>query len=167
MKMILTTHSTADCNGNCNYAVLDVTPDLLELVRRRRELARRAYEGDNDFLEGHFWDSRPAFYDSALIVACQEAIGPTERESASEAAQDWLDELETGGSAELPAGVDLDAVTPERTACHEMILRLDGPRERPLLVVAWSAIPKHTDVTVTTGDLSLPVLENCCERQIG
>jgi hypothetical protein len=89
-----------------------------------------------------------------------------EMESAIEAAKDWLDELETGGSAKLPAGVDLDAVTPERTECHEMILRLDGPRERPSFVVAWSAIPKHTDVTVTAGDLSLPVLENCCERQI-
>jgi hypothetical protein len=162
MKIILITHSTAEYNGDCHYAVLEVTPDLLELVRRRMELARRTYEQDNDFLELYFWDSQPAFYDRSLLDACQAVLEADESDSAEEAARTWLDELETSESIAIPAGVDLAALAPKRTECHEMMLRLDGSKERPLLVVAWSAIPKHIDATVTTGDLSLPVLESFC-----
>jgi hypothetical protein len=162
MKIILITHATADYSGNCDYAVLDVTPDLLELIRRRMELAREAYEQDHDFLELYFWDCGPAFYDTSLLDACQAVLEAEESDRAAEAARTWLDELETSESIAIPAGVDLAALAPKRTECHEMIVRLDGPRERPSFVVAWSAIPKHVDATVTTSDLSLSVLEGFC-----
>jgi hypothetical protein len=163
MRIILTTHSIAEYNGACNYAVLNVTPELLELVRRRVEVARRVYEQDNDFLELCFRDSQPAFYDTSLLDACQAVLEAEESDSAAEAARAWLDELQTSQSIAIPAGVDLAALAPKRTECHEMLVRLDGPRERPSFDVAWSAIPKHVDATVTTSDLSPSVLEGFCQ----
>ena len=165
MKLILDTHCTPpECNGDCDYAVLDVTPELLELVRRRMEAAGAAYQKDNDLFEIYFWDYRLDFYDSSLIDACQEAIAPTKMASAEEVAKTGIDRLETSGYAELPAGVDLAAFTPQRTECDQMVVRhCSTDKGWPVFEIAWIVIPKHTDSYVVTHGLSLTVLESYCD----
>ena len=165
MKLILNTHCTPpECNGDCDYAVLDVMPELLELVRRRMEIAKAAYQKDSDLFEIYFWDYRLDFYNSSLIDACQEAIAPTKMASADEAAKTWIDRLETGGYAELPDGVDLVAFTPQRTECDQMVVRHCSTSDgQPVFEVAWIVIPKHTDSYVVTHGLSLAGPESYCD----
>ncbi len=42
-----------------------------------------------------------------------------------------------------------------------MILRVIGTTPEPVFEVAWSAMPKHSDVTITTGGLTVRQLETC------
>jgi len=154
IKIILDTSSSdPDFNGDCDYAVVELTPELVDRIRRRMELARQAGRQDSDLLEMYFWDGAAEFYDTEAVDACQEAM------ETDEAAQEWLKGLETDGHALVPAGADLVASQPQRVECNQMIVRCSPSSVNPEYEVAWTAIPKHSDVYVTTRDLPLAALE--------
>jgi hypothetical protein len=165
MKIILNAHGfPPEWDHDCDCATLDATPHLLETVRRRMDLARQIRQDDDDLLEVYFWDSSLDYYDASLVEACQEAASPGEMEEGqADSAQMWCDRLEREGYATIPAGVELAARAPQRTECCQMIIRYAGMKnDRPVFTVAWTAIPKHTDIYVTTSNLTLAVLERCC-----
>ena len=97
----------------------------------------------------YFWDGAAEFYDCGLVDACQEAF------AADEAAQEWLAALERDGHALAPPAADLTACQPQRTECDQMIFRARPSSVDPEYEIAWTAIPKHSDVTVTTHALPL------------
>ena len=68
----------------CDYAVVELTPGLVDQIRRRVELARQAGRQDNDLYEIYFWGGTADFYDSDLPDACEDAM------ATDEAAQEWL-----------------------------------------------------------------------------
>jgi hypothetical protein len=76
-----------------------------------------------------------------------------------QAAQDWLSGLQRDGYAVVPAAVDLAAHQPQRIECAQMIVRCSPSSVNPEYEIAWTAIPKHTDVYVTTRDLPLATME--------
>ena len=168
MKIILNTHCTPpECNGDCDYAVLDATADLLKVVRSRVALARQAYRKDHDLLELYFWDYRLDFYDATLLTACEEAVAAAtvgNDEAQAAAVEAWSDTL-NNGHAVLPGAVDLTAHTPQRTECAQMILQCSPTRKGPEFEIAWVVIPKHTDAYVTTCGLPLAVLEGYCGKK--
>lgn len=158
MKIILdTTSSNPDYGGDCDCAVVDLTPALVDRIRRRVELARRVAEEDTDLYELYFWGGEAAFYDHNLVEACEEAMaadmdGQKEDKNASACARS--SELQHSCHALFP-GVDLQAHQPQRTECAQMILRCG----RPQYEVAWTVIPKHTDIYVTTRGLALSAID--------
>ena len=77
MNIILTTHSSNEpYNGDCDYAVVELTPALIEQIRSRVALARNAGQEDSDLYELYFWGSTSEFYGHAIVDACQEAAVP-------------------------------------------------------------------------------------------
>jgi len=159
MHIIFHTHSSdPHYNGDCDYAVVELTPALVEQIRRRVELARQARSQDDDLYELYFWGSTADFYDHRLIEACEKAIAAT-AEDADQAVQDWMDHLDQGEHALLPAGVNLESLEPERTECDQILNRCCPSGQNLGFEVAWTAIPKHSDVNVTTSDLPLEALE--------
>jgi hypothetical protein len=145
--------SNPDFNGDCDYAVVELTPELEDRIRRRVELARQAGRQDNDLWEMYFWDGAAEFYDCGLVDACQEAF------AADQAAQEWLASLERDGHALVPPAADLTACQPQRTECDQMIVRASPSSVDPEYEIAWTIIPKHTDVYVTTRDLPVAALD--------
>lgn len=161
MRILFETHSTdPDFNGDCDYAVVDMTPALVEQIHRRVELARQVGRQDYDLWELYFWGGTAEFYDSTLLDACKEAIAAAARGTdADQAVGDWLADLDHNGHAVLPEGVDLTAHTVQRTECDQLIVRCSPSSHDPRFEIAWTASPKHSDVYVTTRDLPLAALE--------
>jgi hypothetical protein len=148
--IILATNSTDEnFNGDCDYAVVQLTLELVDQVRRRVELARQAGCQDDDLCELYFWGGTAEFYDSGLLDACQDAV------AGDQAVQDWLTALEQNGHALMPPAADLASCQPQRTECDQMVVRRCPSRYE----IAWTASPRHTDVCVTTRDLPLAALE--------
>ena len=160
--IVLPTHSTnPEFNDECDYAVVRLTPALVDQIRHRVELAREAGRRDDDLYEIYFWGGTAEFYDSGLADACQEAA------ATDQAAQDWLTGLEQNGHALVPPGADLAACQPRRVECDQMVVRRCPPSHDPRYEIAWTASPKHTDVYVTTRDLPLEALEGYVRNDSG
>lgn len=158
--LILNAHSSDEnFNGDCDYAVVELTPALATQIRRRVALARKAGQQDSDLWEIYFWGSTAEFFDHEVLDACQEAVAATGKRRRSKAARDWLTAFEQREYAVVPAGVDLNAHEAQRTECDQMIVRCSPSSNRPEFQIAWTAIPKHSDVDVTTGELPLKVME--------
>jgi len=154
VKIILSTHSSdPDFNGDCDYAVVELTPELVDRIRRRVELARQAGRQDSDLWEMYFWDGAAEFYDCGLVDACQQAF------AADQAAQEWLTALEQDGHAFVPPTANLTVCQPQRTECDQMIVRASPSLVESEHEIAWTVIAKHSDVYVTTSDLKLTSLE--------
>ena len=169
MKIILQTHSSdSEYNGDCDYAVVDLTPIVVQQIRQRAELARQARQRDDDLYELSFWGSPAEFYDSGLLDACDKALAAAAEESdADHAVRDWLADLEQNGHALLPAAVDLDTHEAPRVECGQVILRCHRFPEGLSLEVAWTAIPKHSDVGVTSASLPLAAMESYLRQARG
>ena len=157
MHLIFDTNSTnSDCNGDCDCALVELTPSLAEQIRSRVALARHAGQQDNDLYEMYFWGSTAEFYDSKLMDACEEAVA---LRGDDQAASKWLNDFEETGFAAVPAGVDLGSLGPQRIELSQMIVRCSPSAQRPEYEICWTASPKHSDVYVTTRDLPLERLE--------
>ena len=58
MQLILNVHSSnGHYDGDCDYAIVELTPALAEQIRNRVALAREAGQKDNDLWELFFWGS--------------------------------------------------------------------------------------------------------------
>ncbi len=160
VAIVLATESTnPEFNGDCDYAVVRLTPELADRVRRRVELARQAGRQDDSLCELYFWDSTAEFYDDGLVDACQDAVAAGRGDEGDEAARQWVAGLERDGHALLPPAADLAACQPQRTECDQMVVRCSPLSRDPRYEIAWTSSPKHTDVYVTTRDLPLAKLE--------
>ena len=148
--IILVTHSTnPEFYDECDYAVVQLTPQLVDQIRRRVELAREAGRQDDALCELYFWGGTAEFYGGDLLEACENVV------AAGREAQDWATGLEQNGHALVPPTADLAGCESQRVECVQMVVRRLPSRYE----IAWTASPKHTDVYVTTKDLPLEALE--------
>ena len=122
-------------------------------------MAREARQQDSDLYELYFWGSPAQFYDQDILDACQEAIAAVGGRKRKRAARDRLADFERQEYAVVPDGVDFNAHEAQRTECGQAILRVSPASHQPEFEIAWTAIPKHSDVYVTTHDLPLKVME--------
>ena len=152
MKIVIDTFSTnPEFNGDCDYAAVDVTPELLAQLQRRAALARQMRAQDDRLYELYFWDSPAYFYDATSlddVLVSNKELGES---------------LTNEGYAPLPRHVQLDPhgdeePQPQRTECNQTIVRICSDEARTI-EIAWTTIPKHSDVYVTTRDIPLETLE--------
>jgi len=128
MKLLLECYSSNEnYNGGCDFAFVDLTPELAAIALRRIADFAQLKMGDAMALEIYYWD------DSCDWIETSEKI----------------QELTDGYSGDV---VEAESFEPtkdskQRTECDQMIVEEYGIR--------WTAIPKHTDVYVTT--LTIPV----------
>lgn len=160
MHILLETTSTnPEFDGECDYAVVDMTPALVRQIRQRVRRARRIGRDDANLCELYFWCSTAQFFDSTLLEACEEASAAANTANADQAVRDWLADLDNNGHMALPEGVALASLTPQRVECSQLILRTHLYGKRPEFELAWTASPRHTDVYVTTRELPLAALD--------
>lgn len=161
MHLILMTHSSnSEYNADCDFAVVELTPALLDEIRARVELAHETRQKDASLYELHFWGSTAEYFPYALIDACQEAVATrTVDGDADQAAQNWLGDLESSGHALLPEGVVMSKVDAQRTECDRMVVTVVAG-QRGETDISWEASPKHTDIYITTWDVTLATLES-------
>ena len=159
MHLILNAHSSNHhYTGDCDYAIVDLTPALAEQIRHRVAVAREARQKADDLSELYFWGSTAAFYDHAILDACHDAVATAGRRRRDKAARDWLANFEQTEYAVLPAGVDLDAHEPQRTEYDQVILRIASYSRRLEFSVVWTASPKYADLDVTTSELPVTAM---------
>ncbi len=165
MRLILMVHSScSDYNVGCDYAVVDLTPAMVELIRSRAALAYQSARQEPKLDEISFWSGTAEFYSTALADACQEAVAAaTGGEEANDAATVWLNELESQGYAVVPQRIDLGKFEAQRTECDRMTVSV--PIGKKDCDVSWCAYPKHTDVRVTTWDMPLSAMETLTGAQ--
>jgi hypothetical protein len=133
-----TSSSNGEYNGDCDVAVIDVTPELVALIERRLTLAQELYVQDHDLRELQFYGSTAEFYDYDLVNDLQEFCD-----------DEFSEEYDNVGEGEIPDNFDLSQYVPESTECDRMLIRL-WPTSSPLRhEVGWCAIPKHSGVVVT------------------
>jgi len=157
MHLILNARSSnSEYNADCDYAVVELTPAFAEEIRSRVSLARKAKQQDSELYELYFWGSTADFFDNDILDVCQDVIA---LRTSDQAARDWLADLEGREYAVVPDGVDLNAHEPQRTECGQMIIRICPSSREPEFEIAWTTIPKHSDVYVTTCDLPLAAME--------
>jgi len=131
MYVIHNAHSSnGHYNGDCDYAIVELTPVLTEQIRSRVALARQARQQDNGLYELHFWGSNAELFDYTLLEACQDAVAAAGGADPDQAARDWLTEFEQREYAIVPAGVDFNAHEAQRTECAQMIEGGIGRRHR-------------------------------------
>jgi hypothetical protein len=161
MYLIFNTHSSDEhYNGDCDCALVELTPTLVEQVRGRVALARQAGQQDDDLNELYFWGGTAQFYDHNVLEACQDAAAAAAHGAdPDQAARDWLVDFEQREYAVVPEGVDFTAHEVQRTEVDQMIVRCSPSSRDPHYEIAWTASPKHSDVYVTTCDLPLKRLE--------
>lgn len=156
MKVLLTTESTnPDYSANCDCAVLNVTGKLLKRLKKRCRLARRAFEADAQLWELYFWYSEPEFYSCELLEA--RARDATQGQCVQ--AGDWTTWLRDAGFGLLPADFDTELFEPQYTECDQEILRCHRNQGRIEIEIAWTVIPKHSGIYITTAAITLEQLQ--------
>ena len=144
MPYLLLRTDKSDPLGNgfadCHCAVIDVTAELVKLIRRRTTIGRKAAHADRSLVELAFRSGcEPEFYGRELLSACQAAD------------PDYEQQLDVEGFVSLPSGVALASHVAQRVECQQMLVQIDRlPPSKFLFEIAWSAIPRHTNLTITT-----------------
>ena len=160
MQIILNAHSSNEFyNGNCDYAVVELTSALAKQIHNRVALAREARQQDSDIWELYFWGGTAEFFDRNILDACQEAIATAGHRRRNKAARDWLADFEQQEHAVVPDGVDLNAHEAQRTECDQMIIQVSPSSLRTEFSIIWTASPKNSGVDVTTVELPLAAME--------
>jgi len=150
MKFVLKVSSSNEyCDGDCEFAVVELSPELASLGLRRIAALQEQKRLDPDIDEVYYWANYAQYFSPWLNLASAEK----EVEAASLALADTLDDLQIQ-EKDLAAVSESFQVPPSqisRVECEQMIVRPD--------CIAFVAIPKHASFYVETAEISLAVLE--------
>ena len=155
MRVVLkVTSSNENYNGGCEYALLDLTPDLASLALRRIAVLKEQRNLDPDIDETYYW---AYFVDCYFDPWAESAEDVKEGEGTSYAVGDMLDELKIEDNGVVSVPEDFH-VPPSQCAveCEQMIVRWDA--------IAFMAIPKHGSVRAETREIPLAMLEAAAAR---
>ncbi len=151
MRILLkVTSSNEYCDGGCEFALVDLSPELAALALQRIAALRDQMTLDPNIVETYYWAYFAACYFSPYAGL---AIDDIEAEGASIPLGDQLHELQiedkeivcTPASFQVPPG-QVAAVE-----CEKMLVRVDS--------IAFTAIPKHASFYVQTVEIPLAMLE--------
>ena len=133
MILIFNTRSSnEDWNGNCDYAIVDLTPNLARLALKRIDYVRALKRKDKHVSDITFWDY------SAEYAEYFDEI----EEYPELAGVDLIRHAET---VNIPEGKQ------QATACFRMVVYDDG--------VYWEACPKYSSVVVSTEGVPVRILQ--------
>lgn len=150
VRYLLSGASCSDDNAehDCSLVVIPVTPQLIELIRGRMTSLEMLFASDPNIYEIYYWDYRVRYFKYAVVAEL-------------EAAEYQVDALYGGGTVlPAPSGFDPDRYADHevRTEINQMSISISTARGRPDLEVKWTASPKHSNVYVVTGDVTLDML---------
>lgn len=137
-------------DGGCEFALVEVTPELAALALRRIAALRAQKSADPDIDETYYWASWVECYFSPWA---NPADAGAEVEATCLAAAESLceDHGEDTGVVEVSDSFQVPSHQIAAVECQQMVVRLDS--------IALSAIPKHASFYVQTAEIPLAILE--------
>jgi len=126
--LLLTTSSPADANGNCDVAVVTLTPALARHIAMRITLFQTLNTHDSSLHQLRYWDNAVDY--AGMHDALAEEIWRWTGQDVWDALNQEIIEMEDGftiGEAYL-----------QRVECTQMIITGDG--------VSWVAMPKGLSI---------------------
>jgi hypothetical protein len=148
VRVILRVWSTPDCDAGCDYAVLEITEELAKLMVRRLNVLREQRDLDPSICETYYWDYSVQYFSPRVNQPTQShEVACRELEKAIEELQ--IDSCEVVSVPDDFCVSDSQIATVE---CAQMIVREEG--------IAFTAIPKHTDIYLTTAEIPKQLLDS-------
>ena len=150
MRIILKVSSSNEhCNGGCEFALLDLTPELARLAVGRIATLREQKSLDPDIDEVYCW----AYFAEYFSPWKHPASPGEEVEGTGMTLEEMLDELaiEEKEIACVPESFQVPPHQITAVECQQMVVRLDS--------IVFMAIPKHASFYVQTVELPLAMLE--------
>jgi hypothetical protein len=141
--------SNPDSNGGCDFAVVEITPELAKLALRRILVLCEQKAIDPAVDETYYWSSEVEFFSPWADVGSQT----DEAKAACLKLEEDLESLQIDRREMVAATHDFSVPQSQiaRVECAQMVVRESG--------IAFTAIPKHTDFHVTTAEIPKGVLE--------
>jgi hypothetical protein len=150
MRIILkVSSSNGYCDGGCEFALVDLTPELAALALQRIAMLREQKSLDPDIDETYYWAYFAEYFSPWVsLAAAEKAMEPANLTFA-----DMVDGLEIAENEviTLPESIQLPPTQIAAVECQEMIVRSDS--------IAFTAIPKHASFRVQTVEIPLAMLE--------
>ena len=142
--------SNENCNGGCEFALVDLNSELASLALRRIAVLREQKNLDPDIDESYYW----AYFVECYFDPWAESPGDEKDvEGTSSAVGDILDDLD----------IDIDEVVcvpenfqvpPSQCAaveCERMVVSANS--------ISFTAIPRHASLRVVTAEIPITMLE--------
>jgi hypothetical protein len=151
MRILLKVTSSNEYNdGGCEFALVDLTPELAALALQRIAVLREQKILDPNIDEACYW---------AYFVACYFSpyaglgIDKKEVEGKKIALEDMLDnfQIERKEVVTVPGCFQVSSSQITAVECEKMLVREDS--------IAFTAIPKHASFRVHTVEIPQPMLE--------
>jgi hypothetical protein len=142
--------SNENYSGGCDYALVELTPEIAVLALRRIQVLREQKKLDADIDETYYWSFLVECFFSPFAGL---ASGEKEVEAAGLAIADLLEKLRIDVTeiAIVPETFDVPPGLVAAVECEQMIVRENS--------IAFSAIPKHASFYVQTVEIPLAILE--------
>jgi hypothetical protein len=151
MRILLkVTSSNEYCDGGCEFALVDLTPDLATLALGRIAALRDQMTLDPNIDETSYWAYFMVRYFSPYAGL---AIDNKDVEDTSVSIGEMLDDLQIEEREVVHVPEIFQAPSSQIAAveCEKMLVREDS--------VAFTAIPKHASFHVQTVEIPLAMLE--------
>ena len=151
MRVVLKTWSSnADYRGGCDYAVLEIGEEFAKLALRRISVLCEQKALDPSLNETYYWDSSAEYFSPWVNRASQAS---EVQESCFEL-EKTLEDLEVDAREVVTAPTEFHVLESQiaTVECAQMIVREEG--------IAFNALLRHSDIYVTTAEISKQVLES-------
>jgi hypothetical protein len=146
--LLKVTSSNEYCDGGCEYALVDLTPELAALALQRIAALRDQKAVDPNIVETYYW---------AYFVACYfspyAGLAIDDMEGASIPLGDQLQELQIEDKEIVcvPASFQVPTAQVAAVECEQMVAYEAS--------IAFTAIPKHASFHVQTVEIPVAMLE--------
>ena len=150
MRIVLKVSSNNEyCDGGCEFALVDLTPELAALALERIATLREQKNLDPDIIETYYWGYFAEYFSPWEDLASSGK----EVEGTTVTWEGMLDELpiEEKETVCLPESLQGSPDQIAAVECEQMIVR-EGS-------IAFMAIPKHASYYVQTTEIQLAMLE--------
>jgi hypothetical protein len=154
MKLVLKVSSNNEhCDGGCELALVDLSPELAALALRRMVVLREQKCLDRDVDETYYWAHVVEYFSPWVSLASTKE----EVEPAVEVAN-VLDELgvEKNEVLMVPESFLVPSCQIAAVECGQIIVRQDS--------IAFTAIPRHASYHIQTAEIPLAMLEAAATR---
>ncbi len=143
-------------SGDCDYALLSVTPRLVKALEPMVAIAKEAWAKHRSLWELYFWGHPEEldFYNWDLVERCQDALPPDTPDPG-----EWENGFDADGWQDVPEGTKLDDLEPARVECVQTVIRCDNLGDEVRIEVAWFCYPKHCSEHITTDAVRFAELE--------
>ena len=139
--------SSPHWNGGCDYAIVELAPELASVALRRIGRLREQQAADRQLDESYFWDSHAAYF--SPWVGSERAPDSGDEPTVARTIEELrVDKREI---VQAPEDFEVEEDQFARVECEQMIVRSGG--------IAFAAVRKHGDFHVSTAEILMEWLE--------